>query len=56
MWIDPFVLANLFQSGTHGGLNGGVHVGDGLQAHELIRHEYLVRNGLTKKCAFIWHG
>ncbi|MDE6233412.1 MAG: RHS repeat-associated core domain-containing protein, partial [Lachnospiraceae bacterium] len=47
--IDPLGLANLFQAGTYGGLNGGVHVGDGLQAHELIRHKYLVKQGLTTK-------
>ena len=49
MWIDPFGLAKLFETGTYGSLNGGDHVGDGLQAHELIRHEVLVQNGLAQK-------
>ena len=49
MWIDPFGLAKLFETGTYGSLNGGDHVGDGLQAHELIRHEALVQNGLAQK-------
>ena len=48
-WIDPFGLAKLFETGTYGSLNGGDHVGDGLQAHELIRHEALVQNGLAQK-------
>ena len=47
--LDPFGLAILFETGTYGGLNGGIHVGDGLQAHELIRHEYLVQKKLTSK-------
>ena len=47
--IDPWGLANLFQMGTYGELNGKLHIGDGLQAHELIRHEYLVQKGMTSK-------
>jgi hypothetical protein len=48
-YIDPLGLANLFEIGTYGSLTSGVHVGDGLQAHELLRHEYLVQQGLTTK-------
>jgi len=47
--VDPWGWARLFELGTFGGLNGGSHVGDGLQAHELLRHEYLVQAGLAKK-------
>ncbi len=47
--IDPFGLAHLFEVGTYGSLNGGIHVGDGLTAHELLRHEFLVRKGFTSK-------
>jgi len=49
VWIDLFGLANLFQLGTYGSLNSVAHMGDGLQAHELLRHEYLVQNGITTK-------
>jgi len=42
-------LADLFQLGTYGSLNGPAHVGDNLQAHELIRHEYLHQQGLASK-------
>ena len=48
-WVDPLGLANLFDIGTYGGLNSSTHVGDGLQAHELIRHEALVQSGYTTK-------
>ena len=48
-WVDPLGLANLFDIGTYGSLNSSTHVGDGLQAHELIRHEALVQNGYTTK-------
>ncbi len=48
-WIDPQSLATLFELGTYGGLNGSTHVGDGLQAHELLRHEYLVQQNLAEK-------
>ncbi|WP_147460351.1 RHS repeat domain-containing protein, partial [Pseudomonas syringae] len=48
-WIDPQGLATLFELGTYGGLNGSSHVGDGLQAHELLRHEYLVQQNLAEK-------
>ena len=48
-WIDPQGLATLFELGTYGGLNGTAHVGDGLQAHELLRHEYLVQQNLAEK-------
>ncbi|WP_122430238.1 RHS repeat-associated core domain-containing protein [Pseudomonas viridiflava] len=48
-WIDPKGLATLFQLGTYGELNGPTHVGDGLQAHELLRHEYLVQQNLAEK-------
>lgn len=37
----PVGLASLFEIGTYGSLNGKIHSGDGLQVHELIRHEYL---------------
>ncbi|GAB2854585.1 hypothetical protein GCM10027277_23890 [Pseudoduganella ginsengisoli] len=50
-WIDPLGLAKLMELGTYGNLNGAAHVNDGLQAHELVRHEYLVQKGLAnKKC------
>jgi uncharacterized protein RhaS with RHS repeats len=49
VWIDAFGLANLFEIGTYGSLNGGSNVGDALQAHELLRHEYMVQQGLTTK-------
>ncbi|WP_425322026.1 RHS repeat-associated core domain-containing protein, partial [Burkholderia paludis] len=48
-WIDPLGLAKVGQLGTYGDLNGGDNVGDSLQAHELLRHEYLVKKGLTNK-------
>ncbi len=47
--IDPYGLAKLFQLGTYRSLNGKSNIGDGLQAHELIRHEYLYQQGLAKK-------
>ncbi|WP_238556129.1 hypothetical protein [Dickeya sp. NCPPB 3274] len=37
----------MFDIGTYGSLNGSIHVGDGLQAHELIRHEFLKQSGLA---------
>ncbi len=58
-WIDPLGLAELFDLGIYGGLNGGIHVGDGLQAHELIRHEFLKQSGLandSRLSANIWKG
>ncbi|WP_414928939.1 RHS repeat domain-containing protein, partial [Pseudomonas sp. IT-P74] len=48
-WIDPLGLATLFELGTYGELNGGTHIGDGMQAHELLRHEYLVQQNLAEK-------
>ncbi|MFD1215813.1 RHS repeat-associated core domain-containing protein [Microbulbifer celer] len=48
-WIDPLGLAQIFDVGTYSSLNGAGNVGDGLQAHELIRHEFLVQEGLTTK-------
>ena len=48
-WVDPLGLASLYDVGTFSGLNGGSHVGDKLQAHELIRHEALVQSGHTTK-------
>ncbi|MBI0005063.1 RHS domain-containing protein [Gilliamella sp. W8126] len=48
-WIDPLGLAALYDIGTYGSLNGTKHVGDNLQAHELIRHEYLKQLGLADK-------
>jgi RHS repeat-associated protein len=48
-WVDPFGLAELFDLGTYGSLNGTSNVGDNLQAHELIRHEYLHQQGLATK-------
>ncbi|WP_242688240.1 hypothetical protein [Photorhabdus stackebrandtii] len=47
-WIDPLGLAKLFELGTYGELNGPTHVGDKLQAHELLRHEYLRQQGLAE--------
>ncbi|SHO54704.1 RHS repeat-associated core domain-containing protein [Vibrio quintilis] len=46
-WGDPLGLAKLFELGTYGSLNGGSNVGDGLQAHEMIRHEFLKQQGLA---------
>jgi RHS repeat-associated protein len=40
-WVDPLGLADPLEIGTYGSLNGGDHVGDDLEAHELIRHAYL---------------
>ena len=48
-WIDPFGLASVGQLGTYESLNGGENVGDRLQAHELLRHEYLVQKGFANK-------
>lgn len=48
-WIDPTGLANLFDLGTYGELNGKLNIGDNLQAHELLRHEYFVQQGLADK-------
>ncbi|MGR6549190.1 RHS repeat domain-containing protein [Pseudomonas plecoglossicida] len=48
-WVDPQGLANLFELGTYGGLNGDLHVGDNLQAHELLRHEFLVQQEVAMK-------
>jgi len=48
-WIDPWGLASLFDVGTYGNLNGGIHVGDGLQAHEMLRHEFMVQQELATK-------
>ncbi len=48
-WVDPKGLASLFELGTYGELNGASHVGDNLQAHELLRHEYLVQQNLAEK-------
>ena len=45
--MDPWGWAKLFALGTYGELNGSVHVGDQLQAHELLRHEYLKQQGLA---------
>jgi RHS repeat-associated protein len=50
-WIDPKGLANLFELGTYAGLNGEPHVGDNLQAHELLRHEYLVQQEVADKAS-----
>ncbi|APU09449.1 hypothetical protein A5M85_03870 [Cellulophaga lytica] len=44
-WVDVFGLAsNPFQFGTYGGLKP---MGKGLQAHELLRHEFLRQQGLA---------
>ncbi|WP_100124216.1 RHS repeat domain-containing protein [Snodgrassella alvi] len=48
-WIDPLGFAAIYDIGTYGSLNGKKHVGDNLQAHELIRHEYLKQQGLADK-------
>ena len=48
-WADPLGLAVPFELGTYGSLNGSSHVGDKLQAHELLRHEYLVQQKLASK-------
>ena len=49
MRADPLGWADLFDIGTYGSLNSNPHVGDGLQAHELIRHEWLQRQGLANE-------
>ena len=49
VWMDPLGWAALGQLGTYSGLTGNSHVGDSLQAHELIRHEYLKQLGLASK-------
>jgi hypothetical protein len=44
------VSINFVQSlGTYAELNSSNHIGDGLQAHELLRHEYLVKQNLAEK-------
>jgi len=48
-WFDPFGLASLFELGTYSSLNTNQHVGDNLQAHELIRHEFLRKQGITSQ-------
>lgn len=48
-FIDPFGLAAKNEIGTYGSLNGGDNVGDGLEVHELVRHEALVRMGCANK-------
>jgi hypothetical protein len=48
-WIDPEGRASLFELGTYVELNGPTHIGCGLQAHELLRHEYLVQQNLAEK-------
>lgn len=48
-WIDPFGLAAEGQLGTYGSLTGRKHSGDGMEAHELVRHEALAQMGCTKK-------
>ncbi|EKT4525023.1 RHS domain-containing protein, partial [Pseudomonas putida] len=48
-WVDPLGLANLFELGTYGGLNGDLHVRDKLQVHELLRHEFLVQQEVATK-------
>lgn len=45
-FVDSFGLAAENEIGTYGSLNGGGNVGDGLEVHELVRHEALVRTGL----------
>lgn len=49
MMTLEFGLAKLYETGTYGSLNGPNHVGDNLQAHELIRHEALVQQGHASK-------
>jgi hypothetical protein len=46
IFVDVHGLAALFQTGTCGSLQ---QVGDNLQAHELVRHEMLVQQGLASK-------
>ncbi|KVV26326.1 hypothetical protein WK78_13770 [Burkholderia cepacia] len=48
-FVDPFGLAAKNEIGTYGRLNGGGNVGDGLEVHELVRHEALVRMGCANK-------
>ena len=48
-WIDPFGLAGEGALGTYGSLTGKKHAGDGMEAHELVRHEALAQMGCTKK-------
>ena len=48
-WVDPLGLASLYEIGIYGSLNSKAYVGDGLQAHELIRHKALVQSEYTSK-------
>jgi RHS repeat-associated protein len=44
---DTFGLAQIFDVGTYGSLTGAEHVGDKLQAHELLRHLWLRTLGIA---------
>jgi RHS repeat-associated protein len=53
-WLDPYGLAAKGQLGTYGSQNRPGRapigdVGDGMEAHELLRHEALVQMGCTSK-------
>lgn len=48
-WLDPFGLAGEGALGTYVSLTAKKHSSDGMEAHELIRHEALVQMGCTKK-------
>ena len=48
-WVDLLGLAEEFEIGTYGGLNGKGHAGDGLDAHELLQSAWLKNNHNIKR-------
>ena len=48
-WLDLLGLAEEFEIGTYGGLNGKEHAGDGLDAHELLQSAWLKNNHNIKR-------
>ncbi|WP_192811608.1 RHS repeat-associated core domain-containing protein, partial [Pseudomonas monteilii] len=50
-WIDPLGLARNCQLGRYADLTGQGHEGDGLDAHEFIRHQALRQMGVTSSAA-----
>ena len=48
-WLDLLGLAEEFEIGTYGGLNGKGHAGDGLDAHELLQSAWLKNNHNIKR-------
>ena len=48
-WVDLLGLAEEFEIGTYGGLNGKEHAGDGLDAHELLQSAWLKNNHNIKR-------